>query len=508
MVDYLGEVECVGTSVLYTLFRQTVVFFDIRFQYSSDVGQNRNVFESRKRCEHMTADLVIEGGTLVTPEESFQGSLAIDGESIAAVGDEDSMPPASTSIDASGQMILPGVVDPHVHIDERFSLDTHETATRAAALGGITTCIAFCWQLSPEEAANPDETLVDAIEQKRADAEDAVIDYSFHGTIWQEDPAVLDEISNAVEAGVTSFKLFTAYEVGVSNGFLNRAFEEIAQSDAVAVLHTEDGSVCDDITAQFKDEGKGEAQWYPKSRPDYTEAMAAENAVRMATEAGCKYYGIHTTCRLAAEVLDEYRQRYPRTVRAETCTHYTTKDDSIYEEMGNLPMLAPPIRKPDDNEAMFEYLEKGSLDIVSTDHCAYTEESKQTENWWDSSFGANSLQTSLPVFHDEAVNKRGFSYPFLVRKMSTNPARVYGLRNKGTLTPGTDADIVIFDPEEEYTISAEDNASTADFSLYEGRTVTGRVKRTFVRGEMVAEDGEVVSPPGTGQFVERTIPEW
>jgi dihydropyrimidinase len=171
-------------------------------------------------------------------------------------------------------------------------------------------------------------------------------------------------------------------------------------------------------------------------------------------------------------------------------------------------MLAPPIRKPDDIEAMFEYLDSGTLDIVSTDHCAYTRESKQTENWWDSSFGANSLQVSLPVFHDAAVNERGRSYPYLVRKMCHNPAQVYGMPNKGSLDPGTDADLVVFDPDEEYTITADDNASKADFSIYEGRTVTGRVKKTFVRGELVADDGEIVADPGQGRFVDRVTPEW
>jgi dihydropyrimidinase len=148
------------------------------------------------------------------------------------------------------------------------------------------------------------------------------------------------------------------------------------------------------------------------------------------------------------------------------------------------------------------------LDVVSSDHNAYERASKQTENWWDSAFGANSLQTSFPVFHDEAVNERGYSYPFLVRAMSATPARLFGLPEKGSLQPGTDADIVLFDPSESYRIVAEDNASNADYSLYDGREVTGRVEKTFVRGELVAEDGEIVGDPGHGAFVERDRPDW
>jgi dihydropyrimidinase len=183
-------------------------------------------------------------------------------------------------------------------------------------------------------------------------------------------------------------------------------------------------------------------------------------------------------------------------------------DDSIYDELGNLPMIAPPIRKQDDVEAMFEYLRDGTLDVVSTDHCAYTEESKQVENWWDSSFGANSLQTGFEVFHDEAVNERGLSYPALVRAVSTAPAQIFGMPEKGTLEVGTDADVVVFDPEESWTVDAADNASNADFSLYDGWDLTGRVKQTYVRGELIADDGDIVGDVGHGQFLDRELPDW
>jgi len=456
-------------------------------------------------------DTVIRGGTVVTPTDTFEADVGIDGERIAGVGNVETMPEADTVIDAEGKLLLPGVVDPHVHIDDMFSFDSYESASRAAALGGTTTFVDFAWQAWVGDVSPWTEsgTLLEGIERKRSKAEGPVVDFGLHAAITREDEAVFDEIADVVEQGIPTFKLFTAYEIGLGNGFMDRTFEELAGHDAVAVLHTEDGDVCDANAERFQEEGKGAPEWYPKSRPDYAEAMAAEDAVRMATEHGCRYYGIHTTCRKSADVLADFREKHgSEMVRAETCTHYTTLDDSIFEEMGHLPMLAPPIRKPDDNEAMFEHLDRGSLDVVSTDHCGYTRESKQVENWWDSKFGANALQTSLPVFHDEAVNRRGYSYPFLVRKMCTNPARIFGMSSKGTLDPGTDADVVVFDPDASYTISAEDNAGAADFSIYEGREVTGQVEKTFVRGELVADDGAVVGDPGHGQFVERDRPDW
>ncbi|RLM82203.1 allantoinase, partial [Halobellus sp. Atlit-38R] len=165
-------------------------------------------------------------------------------------------------------------------------------------------------------------------------------------------------------------------------------------------------------------------------------------------------------------------------------------------------------RKEDDVEAMFEYLRRGVLSVVSTDHVASKRADKVDRPWWEGPFGANGVQVSLPVFHDEAVNERDFSYPFLVRVMSRNPARIFGMSDKGTLDPGTDADVILFDPEETYTITDEDNASNADFSIYEGREVTGRVKKTFVRGELIADDGEIVSEPGHGEYINRELPDW
>ena len=459
----------------------------------------------------MPVDTVIEDGTIVTAAGSFEGSLAIDGGEIVAVGSPSAMPEARESVDAQDKLIMPGAIDPHVHIDDMFSFDSYESATSAAALGGTTTYIDFAWQAWVGDLSPWDEegTLVEGIERKQAKGEDALVDFGLHAAITREDPSVFEELGDVIDAGVTSIKMFTAYEFGLENGFMDRAFRHVAAHDGVAVLHTEDAAICDERTARYQAEGKGEPEWYPKSRPDYAEAMAAEDAVRMAMEAGCKYYGIHTTARKSADVLADFRATYGSDlVRAETCTQSTTLDDSIYAELGNLPMMAPPIRKPDDNDAMFEHLEAGTLDVVSTDHCGYTRESKEVENWWESKFGANSLQTSLPVFYDEAVNRRGYSPSFVVRVMATNPAQIFGLDDKGTLEPGTDADIVIFDPDATDEISAEDNASAADFSIYDGREVTGRVEKTFVRGELIADDGEIVGEPGHGEFVEREIPDW
>jgi dihydropyrimidinase len=457
----------------------------------------------------VSVDTVIAGGTLVQPDGTIDASIAIDGEKIVALGAQSELPEAEQVVDATGKLVMPGAVDVHVHLDDMFSNDTYETASRAAVLGGTTTFIDFAWQAWVSETSifEEESTLLEGIERKQAKAEDSLIDYSLHGAITREDRAVLDELPEIIERGVTSIKMFTAYEHGLPNGFIGTVFEEAADHDLVAVLHTEDSSVCEVITEAFKREGKGAPEYYPKSRPDFAEAMAADNAIRMAMEAGCRYYGIHTTCRKSAEVIENYREDNVDRIRAETCTQYTVADDSLFGEVGLLPMAAPPLRKPDDNEAMFEHLNSGTLDVVSTDHCGYTRDQKQVENWWEGTYGMNSLQRSLPVFYDVAVENRGFGPSFVVAKLAANPARIFGLSEKGTLDPGTDADVVVFDPDAAEPIDPDDNESMSDFSVYEGREV-GRVEKTFVRGELLADDGDVVGGVGHGEFVEREIPDW
>ncbi|MFB6354877.1 MAG: dihydroorotase family protein [Halobacteriales archaeon] len=459
----------------------------------------------------MAVDTVIHGGQVVSTAGVRAADVAIDGEDIVAVGAPDAMPAAEEVVDAAGRLVLPGVVDPHVHVADPYSHDSYESAGRAAALGGITTFLDFAWQPWTGEAS-PYETegsLLDGVEWKRAKADGAIVDFGLHLGFTREDEAALDAIPEVVEAGIPSFKLLTAYDIGVGYGFMEQVFEAAADHDAVALVHTEDRQVCDYRTARRQEAGRGDPTDYPGSRPDYAEAMAADAVCRLAMEHGCKYYGVHTTSRKAADVLERYKAEHgPELVRAETCPHYTTLDESVFADRGYLAMLAPPIRTSDDTDAIVEHLERGTIDTIGTDHTGFTRESKDVDAWWEATFGMNSLQTSLPVAHDELVNRRGLSYPRLVELMCATPARLFGLPDKGCIEPGTDADIVVFDPDESFVITEDDNAGVADFTLYEGREVTGRVEQTFVRGTRVAADGAVVAEPGHGRFVERARPDW
>ena len=463
----------------------------------------------------MSVDLNVVGGTLATVDGTLDAGFAVDDGTIVAVGSRETLPQADRTLDVDGLLVLPGIVDPHVHIDGFNSIDTYETGTAAAARGGITTVINFAWQTwtgARESEADgsvwADEgSLLEAIERQKRKATGAYVDYGLHATVTAEDWSVFDEFDAVVDAGIPTFKFFTAYDIGVSNGFLRLAFERLADLDAVAVLHTEDASVCQALTDQQREDGRGSPPDYPDARPDYAEAMALSDAVALAEATGCKYYGIHTSSRAAVEELAAVQEDGSQ-FRGETCTHYATLTEDAYADQGSLALQSPPLRTADDVDAMFEYLRDGSLGVVSTDHVASTRDEKTVEDWWDCSFGVNSLQTSLPVFHDEAINRRGHSYAFLVRAMAAAPAHTFGLPNKGRLAVGADADFVVFDPTESYTITADDNASRADYSIYEGREVTGRVTQTYVRGDLVADESGVVADRGHGEFCERAVPQW
>ncbi|RJX48714.1 dihydroorotase [Halonotius pteroides] len=463
----------------------------------------------------MSVDLNVVGGTLATTNGKLDAGFAVEDETIVAVGKQKKLPTADQTLDVDGQLVLPGIVDPHVHIDGFNSIDTYKTGTAAAAKGGITTVINFAWQTwngersdDSDDAVWMDEgSLHTAIERQKQKATESYVDYGLHATVTAEDPSVVDEFESVVEGGIPTFKFFTAYDIAVSNGFLQVAFDRLAELDAVAVLHTEDTSVCQALTEKQQEEGRGSATDYPEARPDYTEAMALSDAAAVAEATGCQYYGIHTSSDAAATALAAVREDGSQ-FRGETCTHYTTLTEEAYGEQGTLALQSPPLRTQEDVDAMFKHLREGPLSVVSTDHVASTRADKTVDNWWDCSFGVNSLQTSLPVFHDEVINRRGHSYKFLVDAMARTPANTFGLPNKGRLTVGADADFVVFDPNETYTISAGENESQADYSVYEGREVTGRVKQTYLRGNCIVDETGIVADPGYGEFRERPVPNW
>jgi Dihydroorotase and related cyclic amidohydrolases len=331
-------------------------------------------------------DLIISGGCVVTSNRVFDADVAVTDGTITGIGDATAFEPADRRVDATDRFVLPGVVDPHVHINGPNSVETYETGTAAAAVGGVTTCITFAWQTRSDRPEV--ESIPESIRWQREAGTDSRIDFGLHAVITSEDVAG-DEVDAAIDAGVPSFKLFTAYDFGVSTGGIERAFEAIGARDGVALVHTEDASVCEARTEDLQNTSDGgNPDRYPESRPIHAEAMAADDAIRLAREADCRYYGMHTSGEMSADAIANHAD--DSRVRAETCTHYLTLDESVYGELGSVAMMAPPVRQPRDADVLFDRLKRDELQVVSTDHVAFERASKEVEDWWDSEFGVNS----------------------------------------------------------------------------------------------------------------------
>jgi dihydropyrimidinase len=452
----------------------------------------------------MSIDAIVSGGTVVKPDGMVETSIGIDDGVIVALGEPDDLPNATRVIDASGKLVFPGIIDPHVHVDPQRRPGDFRTETAAAALGGITTVLDFAWQGGSRQSTDEAVSLLDGVEYKRDVASDSVVDYGFHGAIWREDRGVFDELEDVIDRGVTSFKMFTTK---TPLGFIDPVLEALARLDAVALFHAEEPTICDRRIDDLKRRGESDPARMADARPSYAEAIATDNVLRLASRHDAKVYCVHVSSKDAVDTFASYRGDGSR-MRAETCTHYVKYDKAIYEEFGTLAAIKPPFRSERDVEALFERLKRDELSIVSSDHVSYGTQQKADSVWWDTVYGIPGLQWSFPVFYDEAVNNRGFSPTFVARAMSRNPARTFGIPGKGDVEIGYDADLVVFDPDERYEISSAANRSGSDLTIYEGLEVEGRVAETIVRGEQVASDGEITVDPGHGNYVHRDIPAW
>lgn len=450
-------------------------------------------------------ELLIKGGTLVTPTETYQADLRVIGETVVEIGLN--LPDGRAAvIDATGKYVFPGMIDVHTHLALRVagtvSSDDFRTGTRAAAFGGITTVIDFT-------AGTKGKTLADGIRQRREDADGNVcIDYALHLCITEATPDVLGEIPEAVRAGNLSFKLFTAYDAMiVDDGALLEILEAVVRAGGLAGVHAENYPVIKALTRRLLAEGKTGPEYHPVSRPDYCEGEATGRSITLAEAAGAPLYVFHLTCEKALEQVRNARRR-GLPVFAETCLQYLLLTDERYREPnfgGAKYVLSPPLRKACDNAALWEGLQRGDLQVVASDHCPFTLAQKEAGrgDFTRIPNGAPGLETTLPLLYSEGVRKGRISLNRMVEVFSANPARIFGLKKKGALAPGFDADVVVFDPGREVTLSAKTLHMNCDYSPYEGVRVTGYPVTTISRGRIVCHNGEFGGDFGHGKMVER-----
>jgi dihydropyrimidinase len=457
---------------------------------------------------------LVKGGTVVTASDTFEADVLIEGEQIVAVGRGLS---GDTTIDARGRYVIPGGIDVHTHLDMPFggtvSSDDFFTGHRAAAFGGTTMHIDFAIQ--PKGA-----TLRETIELWHGRARSkAAVDYGFHVAITDLPDSVMDEIPSCIDLGVTSLKLFMAYKgaLQVDDTTLFRAMQQAARYKLLIMVHAENGDAIDILIKQAVAAGNLLPKYHALTRPPELEAEATYRAVRLAEVAGCPLYVVHLTNAGALEAVRLARSRGSMNIHAETCVQYFffTKEDLAREGFeGAKWVCSPPYREKSDQEALWQGVADNSLQVISTDHCPFWFEGGRDGRPGGKELGRNSfaaipngcpgIEDRMVILYTYGVSAGRISINRWVELCCTNPAKLFGCYpQKGVIAPGSDADLVVWDPEKKQTISAATQHQRTDYNLYEGWEVTGAPSAVLSRGRVLVQDGEWKGEAGVGRFVHR-----
>lgn len=445
-------------------------------------------------------DRVIHGGTLVTPHGVVNADLGIRGGKIAAIGNKLA---GEETIDARGKLVFPGVIDAHTHMAaENYGISSSDdflSGTIAAACGGVTTIIDFT-------VGDPETSIPKEIAARKQQAAASVVDYAFHAEVIGWQPGREEEFEHALAAGVGSFKFYMAYgSLGQrsDSAVLYHAFRKIAALGGVALVHAEDDSIIESLIGRLTPVQKVTMAHYPNTRPPICEGLAIAEAVTLAEVTGVQLHIVHVSSALGLEVLSRARSHGVH-VTGETCPQYLLLTRDVYKESdGHLFSVIPPLRTKADQEALWNGLRNGAIDLVTTDHCPFTRKQKEGHgSFLDLPYGLPGVETLLPLVYSEGVARGRIALVDIPRLLSEGPARINGIYpKKGALKVGADADIVVFDPNAKWVISADKLHMATDFSPYEGWTVNGRVDTVLLRGKVVYSDGEFRGKEGAGKFV-------
>jgi len=443
-------------------------------------------------------DLVVKNGRIVYPEKTINADLGILNGKIAEIGKNlDSGD--YTILDAGGNYVLPGVIDPHVH---PVYLDDIKNTSKTAVFGGVTTLIHYAY-------AKPGESLIDIIKKWKSEGvESSYTDFALHGGLF-ETLKQLEEIPAAFKLGVTSFKMFMAYaKLGwmTDDYALIKAMDMIGEQGGMAALHAENGHMIDYIQDKMLAQGVDFSENFVESRPAVTEMEAIFRAAHIGQFMNCPVYIPHIS---SAEGIDMVRTLKEKGIHiyAETCPHYLSLTWDELKKQGPLGKVGPCIRQKKDQDALWAALMDGTLDALGSDHAP--KDKKIDDNFFDAPYGSPQIETMLPVVWNDGVNSGRMTPEDISRLFSENNARIAGIENrKGRLDVGMDADIVVFDPEEEWTISSENQHTNAKYTLFEGKEVKGRVKHVLTRGRTIVSNGELVGDTGYSKFFPTRAGQW
>jgi dihydropyrimidinase len=451
--------------------------------------------------------LLIKNGRIITADADFTADILVVDETIQAIGKNLNVQ-ADTIIDATDKLVFPGGIDPHVHLDMpfmgTFSSDNYETGTRAALFGGTTMVIDFILQ-------KQGSSLQAALNEWRSRSDNnCVSDYSFHMAVTDFNDNTRAEIKKMIgQEGITSFKTFMAYKgaLMIDDRQMIGLMEEVKKCGGLINVHATNGDMIDYLVAKHRAEKKLSPLYHYLSQPEITEAEAAERFVDMTYYTGCPGYIVHLTCEGALNAVRNATRRNQK-VFVETCIQYLLLDASLYEKdfEGARWVMSPPLREPKDQATLWAGINQGLVQVVATDHCPFKWEQKLMgkDDFSKIPNGHPAIEHRMELLYSEGVHKGKITLNKYVEVACTNPAKIFGMfPRKGTLAPGSDADMVIFDPNEAHTLSVSTHHMNVDYSAYEGWPVTGKVKTVILRGRVAIDKEECLVEKGYGKFIKR-----
>lgn len=454
-------------------------------------------------------DLLIKNGTVVTAKEQFKADVAVDGGKIVSVGTGYDDVDFKEVVDASGKLVLPGAIDGHTHLALEFggtiSSDDYYAGTRSAACGGTTTVFDFVNQAAGEN-------MLDAVKRRDAMASvDAAVDYSFHVAVYDiSTDELLDSMTEAVEYGIPSFKVFMVYDNGVDDGTFFKVLSRSKEIGALVGVHAENRDVNNYLVQKYLSEGKNEAWWHYMSKNELVEGEADTRAVNLAKMAGAPLYIVHLADEMGMKAVTEARiEGYP--IFAETCPQYLHFTSEVYKrERGRDFVCSPPMKDQASQDAIWKGIANGNISTIATDHCPFKKAEKDwgitkkdgtPGNFTTIPNGCAGVENMYPYVLSQA-NAGRISFSKAVELCSTNPSKLFGLDDqKGAIRAGLDADIVIYDPEKEFTVTNEAMHGDTDHTIWEGLELKGYPEATYSRGRLVFKDGEFLGKRGDGKLV-------
>lgn len=451
--------------------------------------------------------ILIKNGQIVTASETYIADLYIEGEQIVAIG-KNLKYDADKTIDASRKLVFPGGIDPHVHLDMPFmgtySSDDYETGTRAALHGGTTMVIDFILQTQGDTLHNALKTWQNKSKHK------AIADYSYHMAVTDFNDNVAKEVVQMIEEeGISSFKTFMAYKgaLMIDDGQMVQLMKVVKKYGGLVTVHATNGDMIDSLIAKNRAEGNRSPLYHYLSQPEVTEAEASARFTDMLEYTDCPGYIVHMTCEGALNAVRKATHRNQK-VFVETCTQYLVLDASLYEKdfEGAKWVMSPPLREKKDQQALWSGINQGLIQVVGTDHCPFMWDQKLMgkDDFSKIPNGHPAIEHRMELLFSEGVHKGKISLTKYVEISSTNAAKIFGMfPRKGTIAIGSDADVVIFDPNKQHTISVETHHMNCDYSGYEGMKVKGKTETVILRGKVAIENEECKRKAGYGQFIKR-----